>query len=184
MSKQMKIRDWGIATMASLALMPIAAQADSGLMIAGGAYYGAVNENVDGDFDTDKIKVDDSSGAYTLGVGYRFNKWLAVDAGYWGLGEYTSDKIANGRDFTTDASAWTLGGMVSIPVWIIDIYGRAGAAWWETDNDFGKDDDTDPYYGVGVAFNIGSSLDIYGEWTRFDLNTDLDLLGVGIRWTF
>jgi hypothetical protein len=165
---------------------PILTHADgTGLMLGAGGYYGAVDDNVDGsDFNLGNVKIDDSSGAYNLDIGYRFNKWIAVDAGYWGLGEYKSDKILN-TDFTTDASAWTVGGIASVPIWIIDIYARGGAAYWETDTKgIGDDDGVDAYYGLGAAFNLGGSLDIYGEWIRFDLNTDLDLLGIGVRWTF
>ena len=84
----------------------------------------------------------------------------------------------------SDASAWTLGLLPAIPVWIIDIYARLGAAWWENEFSRDKEDGTDPYYGLGLAFNLGGSLDLYLEWNRFDLNTDLDLFGLGIRWTF
>jgi hypothetical protein len=170
----------GLATAALALSVPTVANADgSGLMLGAGAYYGLVNEKLD-----DGVKIDDSSGAYNLDIGWRFNKWIAVDAGYWGLGEYGSDNDYF-DDFKTTTSAWTVGAIGSIPIWIIDIYGRLGAAWWEASaKHFESDDGTDPYYGLGLAFNLGGSLDIYGEWTRFDLGTDLDLFGLGIRWTF
>lgn len=167
----------GLAT-----LLPTMAYADGkGLMLEGGAYWGLVNEKVD-----DSVKIDDSSFAYNLGVGWRFNKWISVDGGYWDLGEYkTKSDIPLLDGAKADSDAWTLGVMGSIPIWIIDIYGRLGAAWWEADaSGIDKEDGSDPYYGLGLAFNLGGSLDLYGEWTRFDLNTDLDLFGLGIRWTF
>lgn len=156
-----------------------------GLMLGGGLYYANVSGKLDGGSGIDDIKFDDSSGAYNLDIGWRFNKWIAVDAGYWGLGEYKADDNVLGEDFKTDTSAWTVGGIFSVPIWIIDIYARGGAAWWEANTKgIDNDDGTDPYYGLGAAFNLGGSLDIYGEWTRFDLNTDIDLFGVGVRWTF
>ncbi len=177
LSKKTKL---GLAAILATLLLPMTASADGkGLMLGGGLYYGSVSEKDDG------FKIDDSSGAFNLDVGWRFNKWIALDAGYWELGDYKSDKNPLGQDFKTETSAWTAGGMVSVPIWIIDIYGRLGAAWWEANpNGFDKEDGTDAYYGLGLAFNLGGSLDIYGEWTRFDLNTDLDLFGLGVRWTF
>jgi hypothetical protein len=162
-----------------------------GFFVGAGGYWGLVNDSVDfEDFDLSEINdidIDDSSFAYNLNAGYRINSWLAVDGGYWNLGEYTSDRLPNGDKLKADASAWTLGGMVSIPLWILDIYARGGVAWWETGKD-GDDDGTDWYLGLGAAFNLGGSLDLYGEWVRFDLGGDvgtpIDLLGLGIRWTF
>ena len=36
---------------------------------------------------------DDNAVGYNAGAGYRFTKWLAVDAAYWDLGEFKSDKL-------------------------------------------------------------------------------------------
>jgi OOP family OmpA-OmpF porin len=173
----------GLAASALALSIPTAAIADgTGLMLGGGLYYGTVDERVS---DFGDIKLDDSSGAYNLDIGWRFNKWIAVDAGYWGLGEYKSDDSFLGQDIKVNSSAWTVGGIGSIPIWIIDLYARLGAAWYENNvSGFDNDDGTNAYYGLGIAFNIGSSLDIYGEWTRFDVDTDLDLFGLGLRWTF
>lgn len=168
------------ASILALSVAPTMANADGkGLMLGAGAYYGLVNDKT-----SDGFKIDDSSGAYNFDIGWRFNKWIAVDAGYWGLGEYKADDNILGQEVKVDTSAWTVGAIGSIPIWIIDIYGRLGAAWWEADGGIDKNDGSDPYYGLGLAFNIGGSLDLYGEWTRFDLDSDLDLFGLGIRWTF
>lgn len=172
----------GLAAGALALSIPTAAIADgTGLMLGGGAYWGSVSEKTG---DLNEFDIDDNSGAYNLDIGWRFNKWIAVDAGYWGLGEYKVESRLG--DSKVDSSAWTVGAIGSIPIWIIDIYGRLGAAWYNNDSriDSISDDGTNAYYGLGVAFNIGGSLDLYGEWTRFDIDTDLDLFGLGVRWTF
>ena len=74
--------------------------------------------------------------------------------------------------------------MASVPLWIMDFYAKGGAAMWEYDGRNVDADGTDAYYGVGAAFNIGGSLDLYAEWVRFDLETNLDTFGLGVRWTF
>ena len=65
----------------------------------------------------------------------------------------------------------------------MDFYARVGLAYWEYDGRNIDEDGNDPYFGLGAAFNIGSSLDIYGEWVRFDQEAKIDSLGLGIRWT-
>ena len=129
------------------------------------------------DFDT-------SSTSFNIGGGYRFNKWLALDGGYWDFGNYKSDRDEDGDREKFDATAWTLGGMVSVPLWIMDFYAKAGVAFWDYDGRNFDADGEDLYFGLGAAFNIGSSLDIYGEWVRFDQDAEIDALGVGVRWTF
>lgn len=164
------------------------AQADgTGLFIAGGANYAQLDTSIDDDIDFDddiEALFDDKSVGYNLGAGWRFTKWLAVDAAYWDLGEFKSDKLDNGEKLGFDTSIWTVGGIVSAPLWILDIYGRAGAAMWEVDSRYIDEDGTDLYYGVGAALNVFSSIDLYLEYVRFDADEAIDTAGLGVRWTF
>ena len=154
-----------------------------GLMIGGGGYFSTVDGDVDAGDLEDTIEFDDNSFAYNLAVGWRFTKWLAIDAGYWDLGDYDSDKIGDNK-FSLDGETWTVGGMLSVPLWIIDVYARGGVSWWEAKSRALDDDGTDPYYGIGGSFNIGGSLDLYAEWIRFDIGADVDTFGIGARFTF
>ncbi len=182
------------ALVASLALLalPLTAGADGvGLMLEGGAYYAQVDDDVDFDFDDIegiedlKAAFDDKSYGYNLGIGWRFNKMLAIDAGYWDLGDFKSDDpVVEGRKAKIDFDTFTAGGMVSVPLWILDVYARGGAAFWNADSRNFDDDGTDPYYGVGASLNIGGSLDLYLEYLRFDLDTAIDTFGLGARFTF
>ena len=183
-------RNTGLAlAIGSVALMaPMAANADgTGWMIGGGVYYSQVDDKVETDWDDidlDDINFDSSSEALHITGGYRFNKWLSLDAGYWDLGSFKSDANDLGHKQKFDAEAWTVGGMASVPLWIMDFYAKGGAAMWKYDGKNVDVDGTDLYYGVGAAFNIGGSLDLYAEWVRFDLETDLDTFGLGVRFTF
>ena len=91
-------RKTGLAlAMSSAALMaPMAANADGeGWMIGGGVYYSKVDDNVEIDWENiapGDIDFDSSSEALNITGGYRFNKWLSLDAGYWDLGSFKSDK--------------------------------------------------------------------------------------------
>ncbi len=176
-----------LATFAIL-LLPVSASADGeGFMLGGGAYYTQVDDDVDFEFeDIGDVETffDDKSWGFNGSVGWRFNKWIALDAGYWDLGEFNSDRFEDGDKVKIDYTTWTVGGMVSVPLWILDIYARGGAAFWDADSRLLDDDGTDPYYGLGAALNIGGSLDLYLELLRFDLDTDIDTVGFGVRFTF
>ena len=164
------------------------AQADStGFFIAGGANYAQFDSDLEDEIDwEDDIEAffDDKAVGYNLGAGYRFNKWLALDVAYWDLGEFTSDDLDNGEKIKYDSSMWTVGGIVSVPLWILDVYGRAGATMWEADSRYIDEDGTDAYYGAGVALNVFRSLDLYLEYVRFDTDNPIDSANLGLRWTF
>ena len=185
MSKQLSLR---LLLSGLLAIGANIAMADStGFFIAGGGNYAELDASIEDDIDfEDDLEAffDDKAAGYNLGAGYRFNKWLAVDAAYWDLGEFKSDKLSSGQKIGFDTSVWTVGGIVSVPLWILDVYGRAGAAMWEVDSRFIDDDGTDLYYGAGVALNIFGSLDVYAEYVRFDADEAIDSLGLGLRFTF
>lgn len=169
-------------------ILPFSASADGvGFMLEGGAYYTQVDDDVKIDFeDLDDLKAafDDKSWGYNAGIGWRFNKWIAVDAGYWDLGDFKSERFEGSDRAKVEFDTFTLGGMISVPLWILDVYARGGAAFWDADSRNYGDDGTDPYYGIGVALNVGASLDFYLEILRFDLETAIDTAGIGVRFTF
>ncbi len=169
-------------------LAPRLALADgTGFFIAGGVNYAELDTSIEDDLeDLEDLEAlfDDHAVGYNIGAGYRFNKWLAIDAAYWDIGEFKSDSLGNGQKIGFDTSIWTVGGIVSVPLWVLDIYGRAGAAMWDVDSRFIEDDGTDPYYGVGVALNIFGSTDLYLEYVRFDAEEAIDSANFGVRFTF
>ena len=167
-----------------------AAMADGiGWFIQGAVNYAQLDariEDEDIDFE-DGIDAlfDDKSTGFNAGGGYRFNKWLAIDAAYWDLGEFKSERLEEtGEKLSYETTAFTLGGMFSVPLWVLDIYGRLGAAYTDVDSRFISDSSTDPYYGAGVALNLGGSFDIYLEYLRLDADDAIDTASLGVRFTF
>lgn len=165
---------------------PFAMADGQGLYLGGGIYYGVVSENVDITGDG-KVKIKDNSTSFNLELGWRFNKWFSIDGGYTNLGSYKDSDDTLGKA-EVSADAWKLGAMGSLPIWIIDLYARGGAAWWndETKDALGKETDNGRgwYYGLGLAFNLGESLDIFLEWQRYDFDFNTDTVGAGVRFTF
>ena len=155
----------------------------TGPFLQAAANYGQLDDNFS---DSDGLEnfFDDKDLGFNAGAGWRFTKWLAIDAAYWDLGKYKSDRFGDGQRASIEADAITVGGMLSVPLWLIDVYARGGAAFWDADAKNYGDDGTDLYYGIGGALNIFRSIDLYAEWVRFDLGTDLDTFNLGIRLTF
>ncbi len=166
------------------------ASADKGLFLSAAGNYAQIDDDYKIDFDdiedADDLKAvfDDSDIGFNVGAGWRFTNWLSVDAGYWDFGEFKSDSFGDSRRDSIETTAITVGGMVSVPLWIIDVYARGGAAFWDADAKYFDDDGTDPYYGVGGALNVFGSIDIYLEYVRFALENDIDTASLGIRFTF
>ena len=133
------------AALSGAALMtPGIASADGeGLMLGGSVLYAQLDEDFDRDdidwddpdFDDLGAIFDDKSVGFNGQIGWRFNKWIALDAGYWDLGSFSSDRIGDtGEKIDLDVTALSLGGMVSVPLWILDLYGRAGWTWWDAES--------------------------------------------------
>ena len=145
-------------------------------------YFGASLTDTtteDGDFDAD----DNSWKAF---AGWRFLKFFGIEAQYVDFGEF--DDTVGGMDFaaeTTSLSAFAVG---SLSFSRIDLFGKAGLAYW--DNDFttglGSDDTgTDLAYGVGAALRITGKLWIRAEWEIFEVDdADLDMASLGIHFRF
>ena len=192
MDKQPHNTLFALALGIAVLLTPSLASADSsGFFLEAGGYYTQLDtkisdDDIDWDDDIEDVlaRFDDSSAGYNLGAGWRFNKWLSVDAGYWDLGKFDSEALSAGDSISYETTAYTLGGMVSVPLWILDIYGRAGVAMWDTDSRYIETDGTDAYYGVGAALNVFGSIDLYAEYVRFDLDAAIDTVGLGVRFTF
>ncbi len=173
-----------------LALLPCgAAEADSGFYVGGSVGTAATELEVEGvDFDEDDF-------AWKAYGGFDFDVVvvdLAVEAGYANFGSPGGE--AGGLDFDVDVDALTAFGLVGLELGPIGVFGKAGIVNWDVEasvENFGSDDDsgTDPAYGVGARFSIGS-VELRAEYEFFDIDvagaqsSDLSMLSAGVVWTF
>ncbi|MFT5710921.1 MAG: hypothetical protein ACI8QT_001621 [Halioglobus sp.] len=120
-------------------------------------------------------------------VGYQFIDsnflMLSAELGYYDLG------AADSKNYKVDASAFTLAGVAYLPIGpFFEVYVKAGVASVSIDVEaFGKKDDFDgekAFGGVGFAFDLLDTVDIYAEYLVFDTNIDSEMVGVGIRLDF
>ena len=118
---------------------------------------------------------DDSDVVPAIFVGWKPIKFFAVEGGYYDLGKY--DKV--------DVDTWTLSAVGILPLAILDIYGKLGLADVSLSG-ADVDGESDPFYALGANINITSLIDLYAEVQRIAVtdDTDLDMIGAGIRFVF
>ena len=150
---------------------------------ADGFYIGA------GAYQTD-VSIDDFDGddyAPAAFIGYQFLDtnvlMLSAELGYYDLGDYSGNTIE------VDGSAITLAGVAYLPIGpFFEVYVKAGIASSEIHvKDTGKRQDFDGeegFGGVGVAFDILDTIDIYAEYLAFDTKSDSKMYGIGVRLDF
>jgi OOP family OmpA-OmpF porin len=85
---------------------------------------------------------DDSSVAWKLFGGYQFLPWLAVEASYANLGEFTYDYFGTGTwalggaNVKYKVSSWNLAAVGILPLGQFGLYGKLGAAFTNAKLDF------------------------------------------------
>jgi hypothetical protein len=165
---------------ALLALTSTAVSAD-GFYVGAGAYKTEI--------DLEDYSDDDTVPAAFVGYQFLDTNFLMLSAelGYYDLGDYSEFKLGN--DYSVDADALTLAGVVYIPIGpFFEIYAKAGAASVSVDYQInGVRDDadgTEAFGGLGFAFDIFDTIDIYAEYLIFDTEVDSEMFGVGVRFDF
>lgn len=131
-----------------------------------------------GTAEIDESGFDGDDTYFRLGVGYRISDAVAIEGGWWDLGEAEDGGVSAEADGLFGAVKGTLdtGGPV-------DIFGRIGLYLWDSEvcvDGFGCDDDdgSDLFFGGGIAFEAGPG-DLNLEIHVFELDdTDVDTFGV------
>lgn len=111
-------------------------------------------------------------------VGYSLNSLFAFEASYLELGTVDLPNFPDAGG-SADSEAYTVSGVVSLPLGNLSLFGRAGYLWSQTDGYFGtiagpmrsETDDSELYFGAGVSVEIFSNLDVrleYNETDRFN----------------
>ncbi|WP_286240447.1 outer membrane beta-barrel protein [Neptuniibacter halophilus] len=164
------------------------------------------------DFDTGVsaagINTDDTDSAFSLGVGFQYNEYLAVELGYLDLGEasFSTNAPVSG---TVGGSSVTLDGSLDLDATgfflglrgnyalndAFTLFGRAGLLNWESDltlagtatidgvaytGSFSGEaaDGTDPYLGLGVEYNFNENLSAKLQYNRYFLDFEGEDLDV------
>lgn len=141
-------------------------QDDPGVYVGGN--YGYLKVDGADDFDDDK---DVWQGL----IGYRFNRYLAIEGSVIDFGDY-----GNGLS-NADTDGWTAGIKGILPLTNrFAVYAKAGQLWWDTDYDVagvsGSYDDESLFIGAGLSYNFTKNFLINAEYTVYDADLDADTL--------
>jgi OOP family OmpA-OmpF porin len=192
-----------------------AVAAESGGYIGLGA--GLSQANIAGDrirselqgsgFTMTTIDEDDRDFGYKLFGGYKFNKYFAVEGGYFNLGEFgfTANTATAGSSLigTGKFQGLNLDAVGILPLTEkFSAFGRVGYIYTETKDTFrgtGTVTVTNPSptekeggykYGLGVQYDLTRSLGLRAEWERYRVNDavnnkgDIDMALIGLVYTF
>ena len=138
------------------------------------------------------VTVDDKDTTYQVRFGYRFHPNLAVELGYYHLGDYGLTAGSGAATLSASAEARSFGvALVGIlPLDRFDLYGRVGFARSElkASGSFGgfsasdRDRENEWYAGVGGRFNVSREIGVFAEYQRHDkLEIDGYFVGVDLR---
>ena len=123
-------------------------------------------------------------------VGYEFNRWLAVEAGYINGGNPAKEFVDGADRLEVKGFYGTVVG--SLPVTdVLSFYGRAGLFTWDAEATLsqdgvifarGKDDGSDPIFGVGAAAEFeGAQIRLEYRLAELD-DTDFNVVSLSVVW--
>lgn len=138
---------------------------------------------------------DDTDTAFRVYGGYQFNRWIAAEAAYIDFGSFTGGIPSVEGPIRTrlDADGYTIGLRPQVDFgsrWFAQA--QAGALFWDAkarlsgagfDQRF-SDHGEDAYYGLGVGRHVGNNWRVSAEWTRFDTDSDVDLMNLSLSGRF
>lgn len=133
---------------------------------------------------------DDSDTSWKLLGGYRFNRYVAVEASYTDLGEVTAS-VNTGAQVAAEQRSYGLAAVGTIPLGErLELFGKAG--FLQTDQETRRirpnpstvtRDETELHYGLGVKYAFARNWALRGEWENTD-KLKVELLSIGVEYRF
>jgi OOP family OmpA-OmpF porin len=193
---------------------PMAAADDSGWYI--GANAGQSRATIDNDritrnllgsgFTTNALTNDDRSIGYKLYGGYQFNRYFALEGGYFNLGKFGYTAYTTPQGTLTGEIKLQGVNLDVVGLWPItdkfSLFGRVGVNYAKAQDQFvgtgavlvtnpsPSARDTNYKFGVGVQYALTESLDVRAEVERYRINDavgnkgDIDLISAGLVYRF
>ena len=175
-----------LAVVALLVAAPAFAD-DSGFFVAGSAGRVYADTRTAPGF-----SANDSYTTWALGGGYRFNRYVGIEASYRDFGRLKVDGPASWS--AGDLTGWEYGGFVAYPVTdAIDLIARAGwnrwqSEWKNSSGGSGTNRGTEPYFGVGASWAFDKRMVAVLNWTRYNSASvstdDADMVEIGLQYRF
>jgi hypothetical protein len=164
-------------------------RADSGFYIGGSV--GQAGIELDDSDPVQPIDFDEDDFAWKGFAGYNFDLAvveLGLEVGYVNLGNPSADVLGSSVEIETDGlDAF---GVIGVALGPIGVFGKYGVISWDAEGTIDglpafDEDGSDPAYGLGAKFGLGS-LDIRIEYEVFDIEDadDVSMISAGLVWTF
>ncbi len=164
-----------------------AAGSESGLYLGGSLGWASL----DFSFDSDGVNVDfdDDDTGFKIFAGYNLGLVpfvdLAIEGSYVDFGEASHATIGNAD---VGVTGWDAFGLAGFKLGPIGLFGKVGMIAWDSSSNAVQtaldDSGSDPAYGIGARFQIGS-IAVRAEYELFDIDTvDISYFSVGGSWTF
>jgi len=145
-----------------------------------GFYVGASYGNTTVEVDEPGFSFDADDPSYKAFAGFRFLKFVGVEASYVDLGSPSDGGV------TIDAKGWNAFGVGMLPLGPFGLFAKVGVMTTDTNiTNLADESSTDPAYGVGAEFAF-SKIAIRAEYERFDIeDTDeVYMISVGAAFRF
>lgn len=142
-----------------------------------------------GDLGNQVTDLDDEDTSYKIIAGLRIVDAFGIEANYIDFGEARSGALPVIGEVFAEARGVDLFAVGFVPLGPVDLFAKAGAVYTEVETGAGSfrvdDDSVEFAYGAGVQVRF-LSLAARLEYEKFeiDLIDDLDLLSLGITYTF
>ncbi len=139
---------------------------------AQGGYFGASIGQVT--FKALEPIIDDTDMGWRLFGGYRINRFFAIEGAWTDFGEPNNDSL--GYNVSMDTDAFSVTGLGIIPVHDkFELFGMIGLSAWKArlkfeGHEIDSEDNIDPTYGIGAAFNVNQAFTIRGDWQAYDMS--------------
>ena len=157
-------------------------------------------------FATSSINNDERDLGYKIFGGYQFNRYFALEAGYFDLGKFSFHATtvpAGNLDGSLKLKGGNLDAVGLLPITgNFSVFGRVGATYANTSDSFSGSGAVRPLdpspskrgfnykLGVGLQYQITQALAMRGEVERYRINDavgnrgDIDLVSVGLLYRF
>lgn len=162
--------------------------ADSGLYIGGSVGSAGIELEVSDTVDV--FVFDEDASAWKAFLGYKFDLPffnLGIEGGYVDLGAPSGDFAGTQIELAVDGL--NVFGVLGFDLGPVGVFAKAGMISWDataTIDGFAEaDDGSDPAYGVGISFGIGS-IQLRAEYELFDIDEadDVTMISAGLVWIF
>lgn len=145
-----------------------------------GFYVGASYGNTTIEVDEPGFSFDADDPSWKVFGGYRFLKFVGVEASYVELGSPSDGSV------TIESKGWDAFGVGMLPLGPFGLFAKIGVITTDTDiTSLAEESSTDPAYGVGAEFSF-LKIAIRAEYERFDIE-DIDevyMISVGAAFKF